>query len=151
MPITPSTAAFLDAPQRLARVATVNADGSPHIVPMWFARTGERFEFTSRRRRGTVRNILRDGRIAFVVDDDNPRRYGAVVVQGAACLLDGDVEAVVRRIARRYLPGADGDRYADFMLHQADRVAFVVIPRRISVWGIDAPDTVARLLRGETL
>jgi PPOX class probable F420-dependent enzyme len=151
MPISRSAAAFLDAPLRLARVSTVNADGSPHVVPMWFVRNGERFEFTSRRRRATVRNLLRDDRIAFVVDDDNPRGYGAVVVDGRAHLLDHEAAAAVRRIAQRYLPGADGDRYADYMLGQPDRVAFLVIPHRISDWGIDAPDSVARLLRGDVL
>jgi len=150
MTISQSAAAFLDAP-RLARVSTVNPDGSPHVVPMWFARSGELFEFTSRRRRQTVRNILRDGRIAFVVDADDPRRYGAVVVEGRAQLLEHGMAAVVRRIAQRYLPGPDGDRYADYMIGQADRIAFLVVPHRVSDWGIDAPDSVARLLRGHVL
>jgi PPOX class probable F420-dependent enzyme len=150
MMISRLAAAFLDTP-RLARVSTVNSDGSPHIVPMWFARSGKQFEFTSRRSRQTVRNIARDGRIAFVVDEDDPRRYGAVVVEGHAQLLEHDNAGVVRRIARRYLPGPEGDRYADYMLGHPDRVAFVVVPHRVSDWGIDAPDSVARLLRGETL
>lgn len=146
MTISRSASAFLDAP-RLARVSTVNPDGSPHVVPMWYARRGGRFEFTSRRSRQTVRNILRDGRIAFVVDEDDPRRYAAVVVEGRAELLARGAAGAVRRIARRYLPGAHGDRYAAFMLAQADRIAFQVVPHRVAVWGIDAPDSVARLLK----
>ncbi len=151
MTLPPPAAAFLDAPPRLARVATVNPDGSPHIVPMWFIRDGGRLGFTSRRGRATVRNILRDDRIACVVDDEDPRRYAAVVIDGRAQLLEHGVPDLVRRIARRYLPPPDGDRYADYMLGQSDRVAFVVIPDRISSWGLDAPDTVGRLLRGERL
>jgi hypothetical protein len=37
------------------------------------------------------------------------------------------------------------------MIGQADRVAFLVVPHRVSDWGIDAPDSVARLLRGNVL
>lgn len=150
MTISRSAAAFLDAP-RLARVSTVNPDGSPHVIPMWYARAGSVFVFTSRSRRRVVRNILRDGRIAFVVDEDDPRRYGAVVVEGRAEILERGVADIVRRIAQRYLPGADGDRYADFMLSQSDRVAFQVSLHRLSAWGIDAPDAVARLLSGEPI
>ncbi len=149
MPIAPSAAAFLNV-ARLARVSTVNEDGSPHVMPMWFAPVGDVFHFTSRRARRTVRNLLRDGRVAFVVDDENPQRYRAVVVEGRAHLLDSGVVEVVRTIAHRYLPPPGGDQYAAYMLAQPDRIAFRVVPHRVSHWGLERPDSVARVLRGES-
>lgn len=146
--ITPAAAAFLIA-ARLARVSTVNADGSPHVVPMWFAPVDDAFHFTSRHARRTVRNLLRDDRVAFVVDDENPRHYRAVFVEGRAHFLDSGVAEVVRAIARRYLPPPGDDRYAAYMLAQPDRIAFRVVPHRVSHWGLETPDSVARVLGGE--
>jgi PPOX class probable F420-dependent enzyme len=148
MPIAPTAAAFLNI-ARLARVSTVNEDGSPHVVPMWFAPVTDGFNFTSRRPRRTVRNLLRDGRIAFVVDDDNPQTYRAVFVEGRAYFLESGVPEVVRTIVHRYLPPPAGDRYAAYMLTQSDRIVFRVVPHRVSHWGLEAPDSVARVLRGE--
>ena len=141
-------AAFLEI-VRLARVSTVNADGSPHVVPMWFAPVDDVFHFTSRRQRRTARNLLRDNRVAFVVDDEDPQRYRAVLVEGRAHLIEAGVEDVVRAIARRYLPPPGGDRYAAYMLSHPDRIAFRVVPHRVSHWGFETLDPVARVLRGE--
>jgi|SRR5664280_3812486 len=74
--------AFLDGtPARTGKLATVRADGRPHVAPIWFALD------TSTRGDGapvgdlvlntsgdTVkgRNLLRDPRAALCVDDDRP-------------------------------------------------------------------------------
>jgi PPOX class probable F420-dependent enzyme len=101
--------AFLTAqPARPGVLATVRADGRPHVAPIWYAvddddalvfNTGE----------GTVkgRNLLREGRAALCVDDDQP--------PFSFVLMEGPVEIVrhlpeVRRwaalIGARYM-GAD--------------------------------------------
>jgi hypothetical protein len=69
------------------------------------------------------------------------------MVEGRAGLLAHGAAEAVRRIARRYLPAPHGDRYADYMLAQSGRIAFEVVPHRVSHWGLDGPDEVARLLK----
>jgi PPOX class probable F420-dependent enzyme len=136
----------------MARVSTVNAGGDPHVIPMWFHVDKLAFHFTTLLRRATLRNLQRDPRIAFVVDDDDVRHYRAVLVRGEGALAPPpDGARLTQVIARRYLGKADGDRYARYMLNQPGRVVFSVVPTAISHWGFDRPDSVARLRAGEIL
>ncbi len=148
--LPPAVTAFLEEP-RMARVSTVNADGSPHVVPMWYCLDGDALLFTTRASRVTIRNIERDGRVAVVVDDDAVHRYRGVVAEGIGEIVPDRAIHAARTISHRYLDPAAGDRYAAFMLAQPDRTAFRVLPTRCRHWGVERPDTVARLLAGETL
>ncbi|HSE94598.1 MAG TPA: PPOX class F420-dependent oxidoreductase [Methylomirabilota bacterium] len=59
-----------------ANLATVTADGAPHVTPMWFDWDGTHFRFNSARGRVKVRNMARSPRVAFsIVDPDNAYRY----------------------------------------------------------------------------
>ncbi|WP_262700360.1 MULTISPECIES: pyridoxamine 5'-phosphate oxidase family protein [Streptomyces] len=60
--------AFL-AEQRTCRVATVSADGRPHISPLWFCWDGTALWLYSLTRSRRWAELRRDPRIAVVVDD----------------------------------------------------------------------------------
>jgi PPOX class probable F420-dependent enzyme len=97
--------AFLDAPPRCAKLATVRADGSPHVVPVWFIFDGEQLIFTAGPTSVKVRNLLRDGRAAICVDEDTPP-FHYVLLEGRAEVLDSSVEAAHdwgARIGGRYM------------------------------------------------
>jgi PPOX class probable F420-dependent enzyme len=84
--------AFLDSPPRCANLATVRADGSPHVVPVWFIFDGEQLIFTSGPTSVKVKNILRDGRVAICVDEDTPP-FHYVLLEGRVEVLDSSAEA----------------------------------------------------------
>ena len=84
--------AFLSAPARCAKLATVREDGRPHVVPVWFTLDGEHVIFTAGHTSVKVKNILRDGRVAICVDDDSPP-FHYVLLEGRAEVLDDSVEA----------------------------------------------------------
>ena len=83
--------AFLSAPARCAKLATVRADGSPHVVPVWFLLDGEHLIFTAGPASVKVKNILRNGRVAICVDEDTPP-FHYVLLEGRAEVLDSSVE-----------------------------------------------------------
>jgi PPOX class probable F420-dependent enzyme len=87
--------AFLSAPARCAKLATVRADGSPHVVPVWFIFDGEQLIFTAGSTSVKVKNILRDGRAAICVDEDTPP-FHYVLLEGRIEVLDSSVEAARR-------------------------------------------------------
>jgi PPOX class probable F420-dependent enzyme len=87
--------AFLDAPPRCAKLATVRADGSPHVVPVWFILDGEQLIFTAGPTSVKVRNLLRDGRAAICVDEDTPP-FHYVLLEGRVEVLDPSAEAAHR-------------------------------------------------------
>jgi nitroimidazol reductase NimA-like FMN-containing flavoprotein (pyridoxamine 5'-phosphate oxidase superfamily) len=61
---------FLSRGTFTAKLATVNKDGSPHVVPLWFILDSEsNIIFGTETRSIKGRNILRDPRISICVDD----------------------------------------------------------------------------------
>ena len=59
--------AFLGS-QRTVRVASVGGDGAPHVTPLWFVWDGEHLWLNSIVRAQRHVNLLRDARVAVVVD-----------------------------------------------------------------------------------
>ncbi|HEV2238245.1 MAG TPA: PPOX class F420-dependent oxidoreductase [Ktedonobacterales bacterium] len=75
------TRAFLLAGSRTAQVATVRADGRPHVVPVWFALDGDDVIFTAGHDTVKARNIARDGRVSLCVEDPTPP-FAYVMIEG---------------------------------------------------------------------
>jgi pyridoxamine 5'-phosphate oxidase family protein len=87
-------AAYLEAPgdRRLARIATVGVDGTPHVVPTgWrFNRNDQVIELGGHNLTSTkkFRDLARHDRVAIVIDDVQPPwRPRAVEVRGRAELI----------------------------------------------------------------
>ncbi len=103
--LTPDEArAFLSAAARTAKLATVRADGSPHVVPVWFALDGETLVFTTGAGSVKGRALRRDPRVSLCVEDDRPP-YASVRVDGTASLSE-DLDDMLRwakRIGARYM------------------------------------------------
>ncbi len=102
---------FLTAGTRTGHVATVRADGRPHVKPIWFVLDGEpgdfRLLFNTGEATVKARTLRRSGRIAISVDDPAPP-YSFVIVEGTAELVSdlAEVRAAATRIGGRYM-GAD--------------------------------------------
>jgi PPOX class probable F420-dependent enzyme len=73
--------AFITEGTRTGKLSTVRADGSPHVVPMWFLLDGDDLVFTTENVTVKSRNLLRDERAALCVDDERPP-YSFVVLRG---------------------------------------------------------------------
>ena len=106
--------AFLAAGARTAKLATVRADGSPDVVPVWYALDGEEIVFTCQSTSVKARNLARDPRAALSVDDE--------AFPHAFVTVRGTVELAVRppgfaewtaRIAGRYTDRVAGERIAE--------------------------------------
>lgn len=88
--------AYLRGARRLARLATVGADGTPHVVPVGFSYDREHDAIDVRGhdlpRTKKYRDVARAGRAAIVVDDlasIDPWRPRGVEVRGRAEALPG--------------------------------------------------------------
>jgi hypothetical protein len=65
------TAAEVDeflATERTCRVATAGADGRPHVAPLWFVWDGQSLWLSSLVRSQRWTDLMRDSRVAVVVD-----------------------------------------------------------------------------------
>ena len=92
---------FLDA-HRVARLATADGAGRPHVVPVCYALDGDNLYFTideKPKRAGDARpkrlsNIDENPRVALVVDryDEDWSRLGWVMLRGRAEVLEAGAE-----------------------------------------------------------
>ncbi len=83
--LSPVCRAFLLEGSRTGKVATVRADGRPHVAPVWFDLDGDSIIFTTWHTTIKAANIRRDGRVWFCVDDESPP-YAYVQVEGIATM-----------------------------------------------------------------
>lgn len=104
-------ALLLERP-RTAKLATVRADGRPHVAPIWFDRDGDALVFTTWHASVKARNMRRDPRVSLCVDDDAPP-FAFVIVEGlAACSDDGaDLLRWATRIGGRYMGAGQAEAY----------------------------------------
>jgi pyridoxamine 5'-phosphate oxidase family protein len=91
---TAAELAYLQGERRLAHVATVGPDGTPHVTPvgMWSVDPAGVVEVTGHEFAGTkkFRDVARSGRAAIVVDDVLPPwQPRGVEVRGRAEAVDG--------------------------------------------------------------
>src|SRR5712692_5411948 len=126
--------------QRVARLATADAGGHPHLVPVCYAFDGTRFYIpldekpkrvaVSKLRR--VRNIEARPEVALVIDqyDDDWSRLGYVLVQGRAELLapEDATHAHSLELLR--------ERYSQYRTMALEKYPVILItPDHVTSWG----------------
>lgn len=137
--LTPDEARFV-ARQRVGRLATSDAAGHPHVVPVCYTWDGERFFIAldekpkrvpvARLRR--VRNIMERGEASLVIDryDDDWARLGFVLASGSASLVAPDDPAHARALALLR------ERYAPYRAMALDeRPLIALTPAQVTAWG----------------
>ena len=110
-------AALFDEPGHLARIATVDADGMPRVVPLWFIVEQRQLLFTPREPAVIWQNLCRDPRVGISIDEE-AHPWRKVTVQGHVEVVhqpghDAVWRDLYRRIARRYVPLRAADEYVD--------------------------------------
>jgi PPOX class probable F420-dependent enzyme len=120
--LDPEVRALLDGANP-AHIATLLPDGSPHSVPVWVGREGERAAFMTSPRSVKARNIARDPRVSISITDA-AQPFSMAQVRGRVVeVLDGDAGwEGIDRIAHKYIGGP-------FPLRE-DRVLFLVEAER---------------------
>ena len=106
------TRAFLLEGTRTAALATVRADGRPHVAPVWFTLDGDDLLFNTGENTIKGANLRRDGRVALMVDDEEPP-FAFVSIEGDVSLSD-DLDTMrywATRIAARYMGEDQADAY----------------------------------------
>ena len=103
---------FLSEQARTGKLATVGADGRPHVVPIWFVLDGETIVFTTGRGSAKARHLRRDPRVALCVDDEAPP-FAFVLIEGTAqvALNPPEMLAWTTRIGGRYMGAARAEEY----------------------------------------
>ena len=133
---------------RVARLATADASGVPHVVPVCYALLGDNLYVTideKPKRSGArvvkrLRNIMENPAVAAVVDryDDDWSRLAWVMLRGRAEVLDRGGEHDRAQAALR-------ERYPQYRAMRLEPLPVIALRiARVNAWGaIDAPDAGA--------
>jgi PPOX class probable F420-dependent enzyme len=135
--MTAGEVAALLAASRKLQLATINPDGSPHLVTMFYVMLGGRIAFWTYRASQKARNLARDPRVTCLVETGEEYfDLRGVQVNGLARLVE-DPEGVLEigRGVAGGLAGMPGDAVDDYVAHAArKRVGYVVEPVRTASW-----------------
>ncbi|MTE13032.1 pyridoxamine 5'-phosphate oxidase family protein [Nocardia aurantiaca] len=129
-------AGFL-ARSRVATMATLSAEGRPHLVAMWYALIDGEIWFETKAKAQKTVNLRRDPRITVMVEaGDTYDQLRGVSIEGRAEVID-DSEALFKvgiSVWERYTgPYSDEAKpFVEAMLHK--RVAVRVVPERTRSW-----------------
>jgi len=96
------------------KIATIRADGRPHIAPVWFVLDDDTKDivFTTTHASLKAKNILRDNRVSISVDDQTPL-YSFVIIEGIAEISAQPEELLkwATKIAERYMGRNNAELY----------------------------------------
>jgi PPOX class probable F420-dependent enzyme len=122
---------LLTAKKAFANLATINADGTPQVTPVWFDWDGRHVRINSAKGRVKDKNLRRTPSVALSIQDpDNPYRY--VQIKGrVTSVTETGADAHIDALAKKYL---GQDRYP---YRKADevRVTYVIAPDRVQTMG----------------
>ena len=133
----PPVQAFLAAKDVIV-LATVQPDGSPLAMPMWFLHDGDSLVMISVDGLAKVRNLQRDPRVSVVAEAGTRRDIRGVTVRGRVQFLPDGAErrTLVDRFHAKYDP--DLARLWGGQPMPANRVMFRIVPEHVRTWGLGA-------------
>jgi PPOX class probable F420-dependent enzyme len=130
VPLSPSVRGFLTEALRFATIATVGADGTPHLAVAWYLLDDEGILVNSLVGRRWPTELQRDPRLALTVVDAEIGPERTVTVQGEAVVsaTGADALADIQALSRRY-------GFGDGHFEGQDRISFRIVPLRVSHHG----------------
>jgi PPOX class probable F420-dependent enzyme len=90
----------------VATVATINADGSPHLSAAWIGLDGDEIVFATVPDQRKLRNIRRDPRVSLILQGNRVNEWGLqeyMVVEGRARITEGGAADLLQKLAHTYL------------------------------------------------
>ncbi|MFR9797862.1 PPOX class F420-dependent oxidoreductase [Streptomyces sp. MS06] len=125
---------FVTSGTRTGKLATVRADGSPHVAPIWFVLDVDELVFNTGSETVKGRNLARDGRVALCVDDDRPP-FHFVVLQGRARVSEqpDELRYWATRIAARYMGEERAEAYGARNAVPGELVVRVAVDKVVAV------------------
>ena len=135
--MTAADAAALLAESHKLQLATINRDGTPHLVTMFYGMLDGQIAFWTYRSSQKARNLARDPRVTCLVEagEEYFELRGVQVAGTVRCVEDpAGVLEIGRRVAA-VMAGMPAGALEEYVTHTArKRVGFVVEPQRIISW-----------------
>jgi PPOX class probable F420-dependent enzyme len=125
------------ASSRAGTLATVGADGQPHLIAMWYGVVDGEIWFETKAKSQKAVNLRRDPRITFLLEDgDTYDTLRGVSFEGTAEIVD-DPEAIFRlgvSVWERYTGPYTDDMKPAVEMMMNKRIAIRLVVKRTRSW-----------------
>jgi PPOX class probable F420-dependent enzyme len=125
--------AFLLEGTRTGKVATIRANGRPHVTPIWFTIDDGDIVFNTWHESAKAKHLRRDPRVSLVTDLQEPP-YAYVMIEGSADLSEDldEVRRVATAIGARYMGAERAEEFGARNGVQGELVVRVGIERIVA-------------------
>jgi PPOX class probable F420-dependent enzyme len=129
--IPPTHTDLLTTKPSFANLATVNADGSPQVTPVWVDFDGTNVIINTAKGRMKARNLEQNPRVALAISDpENPYRY--LGIQGRVVeMTEAGSDAHIDKMAKKYM----GKDTYPFRTPEEKRVIVKIAPDKVHTVG----------------
>ncbi len=124
---------FLRTAQLPLRVATLDADGFPHITSLWFRYSAGRLFCCTQQSAVIARHLGHNAQVGFELAV-NQAPYHGLSGQGTAAVVTQDATALLDELAEHYLEGRDPGLRSWLLSRIATEVVIEIAPLRITSW-----------------
>ncbi|HEY7286981.1 MAG TPA: PPOX class F420-dependent oxidoreductase [Vicinamibacterales bacterium] len=114
-----------------ANLATINADGTPQVTPVWIDWDGKNLLVNTAQGRVKDRNLRRNPKVAIsIMDPDNPYRHLAIQGRVVNVTTEG-ADAHIDKMAKKYM----GKDSYPFRTPTEVRVLYTIEPEKVHSMG----------------
>lgn len=121
--------------QRILRLATIDPQGNPHIIPVWYDYINGKFYIGTNTRTIKARNVKENPRVSFCIDVGikSPDIFGIMGIGRARLILENKrVRLVAKKILLRYFKSLK-NKSAQRLLNDTDCI-IEIIPKKLTSW-----------------
>ena len=116
---------------RIGTLCTLNADGSPNALPLWYEWNGDKILMFSNRETGKVRRLRQDPRACLSVADPVGVDEAWVTVEGTVAIHDTGGKQLALKLASIYYEGKRREDTVEAWSQSDDWVLLELTPTRI--------------------
>lgn len=116
---------------RIGTLCTLNTDGSPNALPLWYEWDGDKLRMFSMEDTGKVRRLRKDPRACLSVEDPVGAKESWVTVEGEVAILDKGGKELALKMAALYYEGERREKTLDSWGKSEGWVLLEMTPTRI--------------------
>ena len=115
----------------IARICSINKDGTIHAVPVWFDYDNGKIIIGTPKTSRRVRNIKRNNNVTVLIDEVGPPTRG-VIIYGKASMDEKDMDYAAHSIFSRYMSLEEAKGYWKGLSELTEWVKVIVTPIHIA-------------------
>lgn len=116
---------------KIARICSINKDGSIHAVPVWYYYENRKLIIGTPKTSRRLGNIRRNNNVTVLIDEFS-QQTKAVIIYGKASIDEEDMDEAAHSIFRRYMSEEEAKGYWKGLSELTEWVKVIIEPIHIA-------------------